>query len=230
MLWERIWNKDKDLHKNVSTLQALIFADGFDSGAGKVLEDDWMAYVERASEWMRIGKGDTLYEVGCGSGAFLYPFYAQGYDVGGMDYARPLVAIAQSTMPDKNFMLGEALSLQEKPLFDHVFSNGVFHYFQSLSYAQAVLAKMIAKARKGVAIFEIPDLARKHESEAERSRALPPGEYESKYRGLEHLYYSRDWFVDEVARLGYVAEVFDQHIANYTNSKFRFNVVIHKNV
>ena len=210
MNWERIWNKEKLLDANESLVQALIFADGFESGAGKILEKDWLAYIERVVGWLRIGSGESLYEVGCGDGALLYPLYARGVKVGGMDYALPLVNIARQIMPEACIDHGEAAALQKEPSFDHVLSQSVFHYFPDLDYARTVLKIMLAKAHKSVAVLEIPDLARKEESEAERSRAYPPGEYEKKYLGLGHLYYARDWFMEEATGLGHVAETFDQ--------------------
>lgn len=226
--WFEIWNKDKKLCDEYSILQSLIYADGFDSAIGKVTEDSWMNYVNKISEKLNITVNDSIYDVGCGSGAFLYPFYQKGHKVGGIDYSKSLIDIAQSVMNDMAFTNNEAINIYTQLKYDYVLSNGVFFYFTDLNYAQQVLEKMLLKANKAVAIFDIPDLFKKEICECYRKRALPEGEYEKKYMGLDHLYFSKDWFVEIANKFGYQIEVFDQIMENYGNSKYRFNIIITK--
>jgi hypothetical protein len=54
--------------------------------------------------------------------------------------------------------------------YDFVISNGVFHYFPDLDYAGQVLGRMIAKARRTVAIIKVSDLSRRDEAERVRGR------------------------------------------------------------
>jgi hypothetical protein len=42
-----------------------------------------------------IRSGDTVYELGCGAGAFLYPLWQRGVKVGGLDYSSSLLDAAR---------------------------------------------------------------------------------------------------------------------------------------
>ena len=76
-----------------------------------------------------ISAGDSIFEVGCGAGAFLYPFYQMGHRVAGIDYAQNLVHLAATVMPAAEIRLGEATALPTQQSYDVVVSNGVFLYF-----------------------------------------------------------------------------------------------------
>ena len=73
--WKEIWSRTRQLPAEKQDLQFLIEADGFNSGAGKIAAPDWLAYIEYVTQLARIAPDDSIYEIGCGSGAFLYPFY-----------------------------------------------------------------------------------------------------------------------------------------------------------
>jgi ubiquinone/menaquinone biosynthesis C-methylase UbiE len=229
--WHEIWNKRSitplDQSKDIS-LQDLIRADGFDSGAGKVNSEDWIDYIRFISQKIDLAPGDSLFEIGCGSGAFLYIWHMEGHRVGGIDYSENLVSVARQVMKGMSFGVSEAIEVDTEEKYDIVLSNGVFFYFKDYSYAKKVLERMILKARKTIAILEIPDLAKKEESESARRAALPKGEYDKKYEGLSHLYFEKGWFTRFSDKYGYDTEIFDQNIKGYGNSQFRFNVVMKK--
>ena len=79
--WQEIWNKNDRINRII--LEMLIKADGFDSGAGSFSVDDWLEYTNTIYNLINIQKEDTVFDVGCGSGAFLYPLYLDGHIVGG---------------------------------------------------------------------------------------------------------------------------------------------------
>ncbi len=225
--WRDIWNKKK-LPNRSSLLQSLIAADGFDSGAGKILEENWLRYVEWIITVLMIKVGDSIFEIGCGAGAFLYPFWKRGHKVMGVDSSETLIDIAKNVMSNVSFSVcnANAISLDDK--YDYVISNCVFHYFPDLEYAEQVLVKMIQKAVKKVMVCDVPNLALKEQAEIFRRGELPQGEYDVKYKGLEHLYYSKSWFQEKLAEYNSHLEIFDQNINDYGNNHFRFNVVISK--
>lgn len=225
--WKEIWNKDKSLDGS-NVLEGLIKADGFDSGAGRIDASDWLEYIEFIADKTLLQTEESIFEVGCGSGAFLYPFYSQGHAVGGIDYSHTLIRIAREVMPKADFSVSEAISLETEAKFDVVLSNSCFHYFSDLNYAEKIVNAMFTKARKTVAILEIPDLATKAQSEQARASLLPEGEYENKYKGLEHLYYDKKWFKELAQKHGADVEIFGQQISNYGNNNFRYNVVFKK--
>jgi len=45
--------------------------------------EDWKKYTQEYFEKLGISSGDTIFDVGCGSGAFVYPLYLQKHRVGG---------------------------------------------------------------------------------------------------------------------------------------------------
>jgi hypothetical protein len=102
---------------------------------------------------------------------------------------------------------------------------GVFIYFDSLAYATQVLDRMTAKARRVVAILDIPDAERQSEALAERQRvAGGTAAYAARYDGLEHRYYHREWFAEALHAQGLAdVHVEDQALEGYGNAPFRFN-------
>jgi len=84
--WKKIWNKDDRINQII--LECLIKADGFDSGAGSFSVEDWKIYTQEYFEKLGISSGDSIFDVGCGSGAFVYPLYLQKHKVGGWTILR----------------------------------------------------------------------------------------------------------------------------------------------
>jgi hypothetical protein len=98
-------------------------------------------------------------------------------------------------------------------------------YFPSLGYARQVLDRMAAKARRAVAVLDIPDAAVRTQALAHRISTVGGVQaYIERYEGLDHLYYERDWIADVLRGHGLVdVHVADQEIADYQNARFRFN-------
>ena len=80
--WQKIWNKNDRVNKII--LENLIKADGFDSGAGSFAVDDWIKYTNELYDKLDIQSNNSIYDIGCGSGAFVYPLYLNNYVVGGV--------------------------------------------------------------------------------------------------------------------------------------------------
>ena len=87
---------------------------------------------------------------------------------------------------------------------------------------------MVKIAKKSIGIFEIPDLSKKSEALKMRKGMMGEAEYEEKYRGLDHLYFSKDWFLEVLATEAVKVTIEDQDIRGYGNSQYRFNVLIDK--
>lgn len=229
--WHRIWSNrtpQKSLEENV--LQQLISADGFDTPLGVMAENDWKDYVELFTNRSGIAQDDSIFEIGCGGGAFLYPFYEAGFEVGGIDYSQELIQIAQTAMPQrKNFLHAmEASSCPIFPAVNVVIANHVIHYFPSLDYSTAVLDLMLQKALRVVSISGIPNANLKEESESTRRGLLSLEEYESKYRGLDILYYQQNWFIELATKHGFVARFFDHEMPGFAQARFRYDCVLTK--
>jgi cyclopropane fatty-acyl-phospholipid synthase-like methyltransferase len=226
--WKEIWGKRNADAAGQLDLDTLIKLDGFDTGAGRIEATDWQTYAEIISDKLGICDGASVYELGCGAGAFLYALRQRhALTAGGLDYSAALISAARRAMPDGEFIEAEAKFLDTDTRYDYVISNGVFHYF-SKDYASVVLARMVKKAKNTVAIMEIPDLQTRQESENIRRGALSQGEYEEKYAGLEHTYYERSWFEKQAVAHGCSCEIFDGCVPNYAQNRFRFGVLLKK--
>lgn len=224
--WKTIWNKNTRVNHIV--LEMLIKADGFDSPTGHFSAEDWIDYTKSLYDRLGIETDDAIYDVGCGSGAFVYPLYLQNHQVGGLDYSSILTSLARTIMKDSDFSVIEALQMDSKNRYDIVLSHSVFFYFKDLEYAKQVLLKMIQKSNKAVAILDINDKAKEERYHELRMQTMSKEEYEEKYKGLDHLFFSKDFFRKIAKEENMEIEIWDQDFEKYNNSQFRFNVVMRK--
>ncbi len=222
--WEEIWEGRKLDPARGSPLAALMAADGYDTGYGNLDEATWRGFVARTADRMGITPGASVFEVGCGAGAFLQPLHERGCRVAGLDASATLIGYARAAMPDGRFTHAEALALDPAEPHDFVLSCGVFIYFPGLDYARKVVERMVAGARRGVAFLEMGDKAKEAHAAALRRGTMGQAEYEERYRGLEHLYFDKEWLRALLGELGArEIEIEDQGIAGYANSSYRFN-------
>jgi len=224
--WKQIWNKNERINKII--LEMLIKADGFDSGAGSFSVDNWIEYTHLFYKKLNIQKNDSIYDVGCGSGAFIYPLYLEKHFVGGIDYSMGLIDLAHTIMPNSDFVDNEAIYMDVSKSYDVVVSHSVFHYFKDLSYAKSVIEKMINKSNKKIAIFDINDKSKESEYHKIRMQGMDEKEYKDKYKGLGHMFYEKTCFVDLANEFGCIVDIFDQDFEKFSNSKLRFNVIMEK--
>jgi trans-aconitate methyltransferase len=226
--WQSVWQAHTTNDSETGTgsqLARLLRADGYDTGFGSMSDQAFSSFVATTCASLKIESGDTVFEVGCGAGAFLYPPYTAGVRVGGIDYSESLIAHAREVMPSGQFEVKEATALEVTPTADVVISCGVFLYFASLEYASEVIGRMSSKATRAVAILDIADAARAAEALAVRQAHLGgAAAYAARYAGLDHQAYDRQWIVDELMAAGLTdVRVEDQDIEGYANSRFRFN-------
>lgn len=223
--WADVWAR-RTVEPSASVLASLMAADGLDTAFGAVSPAAWAAFArEFVTRRLGLAAGGSVFDVGCGAGAFLHPLAEAGLRVGGIDRSASLIAAARDAMPDGDFAVAAADELPAQPRFDTVVSCGVFMYFPGLVYAERVLAAMTAKARTAVAILDVPDLSMRDAALADRIAALGGEEaYTERYAGLEHVYYDRDWLAERLEGAGLVGvETASQAIPGYRNGRFRFN-------
>ena len=219
MNWKEIWeNRDIEMsdtrHNNEELLAAMIKANGFDH-PGLIVFEDWMQWFKelRARKYAGI---NSIYEAGCGAGAFLY-FFAD-LRVGGCDYSEKLIEFVKKYIPSDDFSVIDVSHIEIKPTYDNVSSFSVMQYLDSFK-AINFLNRSLRKA-KSVFLFDIPDAEKKTISEAHRSIL---GMKESK-----HSYYSKQFFIDYAKKNFLRIEIEDQSIKNYANSPHRFNIFLYK--
>lgn len=227
--WHKIWNQRRIASDAGYDLQELLKVDGYDCGAGQYHVEHFREYIRVIVQRLEIGDSSSLYEVGCGAGAFLVGLreLITMQMIGGCDYSASLIEIAQRLFAKGDFTLAEAAGICTERKYDVVLAHGVFHYFPDFDYAARVLDKMIEKANRVVAILEVPNESTREQAERTRREQLTAEVYEAKYAGLRHQYYWPSWF-------GKIAEKHDcvwhhfEYLSGYTQSRYRSNVVIRK--
>jgi hypothetical protein len=173
--------------------------------AAAVDEAAWRDFVEHVAEAVDIGPGTGVYDVACGAGAFLYPFYENAYRVGGLDAAAGNLAQAGAAMPEGRFSLGGPSALDPAEPWDVVACAG-FARFPDLDYARGVMARMCAKATHAVAILNVPD-----------------ADLESGRR--DRLFFDRRWMLRALAEIGATAiRIEEVTVPGYEGVGTPFNV------
>lgn len=225
--WKRVWDARQLDTSRPSTLARLMAADGLDTGFGDVSEANWRTFVAAIASELDIGANDRVFEVGCGAGAFLYELWRNGAVVTGVDQSAALVGYAREAMPTGKFAVGDAADIDPADQHDIVVACGVLLYFPDLDYASRVVAAMCRKARRAVAILDNPDATKREAAMAlRRAAAGGAAAYEARYRGLDHLYFDKEWMRTALEREGMTAvRIEDQRIAGYTNAAYRFNAI-----
>lgn len=222
--WKDIWVKRKNLNIDNITHNELFKVNGFDGLHSSISEDTIIPALDLYSEKMNLWLNESIYEIGCGAGAFLYHWHKKGHKVGGCDISSSLLEYADIAIPNSKWECVEANKLIVKDKYDHVISFSTFFYFPNYEYAKEVVHRMIMKANMSISIFDIPDLELKNESEAFRKETIP--NYEESYADLKHLYYPKEWWVNIANELGLTAVIYNQNIEGYKNSEWRYNVTI----
>lgn len=230
--WKDVWEKKSRL--NTIVLDCMVKADGFDSVFGSLSVEDWRQYVQELFNLIGIKHTDSVFDVGCGSGAFLYDhFLSGGGSVGGVDYSSQLIDLARGFMHPSDFSVGEASAISEVQKYDVVISHSVFQYFDDFNMAETVLNKMKEKAIRTFAVLDVNDEEYREIYYEERIRkfkeeGLSETDYWNKYRDLNQLFFSKEFFKDFGKKHHCEVLISPQDNANYGNSKYRFNVVFQK--
>jgi trans-aconitate methyltransferase len=224
--WKEVWASRRLDPARASTMSRLLAADGWDTGFGNVEEAAWQRYVERTARAIGMTPGSRVFEVGCGAGAYLFALHEAGCEVAGLDPSAALLTYARDAIPHGRFVLAEAADLDPLAQYDFVVSSGVFLYFPCLDYARNVLERMVRKARRGVMVLDVPDLAKRDDALELRRAWAGDRAYAQKYQGLDHLYYDRAWFEAVLAAAGVTRmRIDDQEIDGYANAVHRYNVL-----
>ncbi len=241
--WKTIWNQDLKINlipqkydnrksqyskKEQDILNSLLVTNGFASNIGNFNSQNWLKYINIFFEKIGIKRNNSIFEVGCGTGAFIYPLYLRGNNVGGVDYSYPSIKLARKIFGSKKFFCEDALNIFPGSQFDVVLSHSVFQYFPNLNYAEKVVINMIKKSNNKVAILDINDASKEDLYHKIRGEKMGHENYKKKYEGLKHTFYRKGWFERIASKMDLNFEIFDQNFENYVNSKLRFNVIMEK--
>lgn len=223
--WREVWENRQEQRGFSPDLTGLLRANGFDTTLAGISTDAWRSYVHSWAARLEIGPGSSVFEVGCGAGAFLYVLGELGCSVGGCDFSSSQIARARAAFPDSPLYVCEAGNIADIGTWDIVIANGVFMYFPSLEYAAEVCRSMCESSAKAVAILDLPDLELKIPAlEMRLAAAGGPSAYAARYDGLDHQYFEREWIARQLRDLGLNAvATASQDIEGYGNAAFRFN-------
>lgn len=242
--WKEIWEKrsanqealsDDNFEKVFLELKRM---NGFDikslsSGEGVEFTEYLRQYrqIKKELEFSAEGKVrpmESLFEVGCGSGANLYLGEREGLEVGGIDYSESLIKIAKGILKKpKELICDEAIRLSSEIKYDAVLSNSVFSYFEDYDYAWEVLEIMYEKANYSIGIIDIHDMDKKDDFITYRKNLIE--DYEIRYRGLPKLFYDRAFFLDFAKKHGLHIRFQVSDIKGYWNNDFVFSCFLLKN-
>ena len=117
---------------------------------------DLQQLAEHVAETLDIGPGTRVFEVDCYNGGLLFPFYSNGFIVGGTDGDAEAIAHALTVMPEGLFSVGMASALDPAMPWDVVICRSLAGA-PDLDYVRGLVARMFAKATHGIALLDVPE-------------------------------------------------------------------------
>ena len=164
----------------------------------EITDDQWRTFVADIAEALELREGDRVFEVQCGTAAFLLPLYEAGCVVGGIDSDARLVAVAREHMPDGEWAVGDMHGLNGSDKWDVVVACGALDLLSTLHDAGTLLEVMTRKATSAVAVLDVPS-------------GLP---------------FDERWFLRSLSALGATSlRLPDPRIEGYAPGQPRFNVI-----
>lgn len=229
--WYRIWQeKGRESMFLVGSggdlLWTLLGLAGYDSPTASLSIQEWFAQIDYVKRTLVLTRDESVFEVGCGAGAFLFGLQRFCRTVGGLDYSRPLLRIARQLLRSNDLITAEAIRLPRSPKYDHVVSHGVFHYFPDEAYAAQVVRRMAAKAVRTVAVLDVNDAARRTEAQEQRRKAY--AENGRPNEELSQLFLHREFFQMLADDLNCHLRIDESVMRKAISSTYRYNAFLFK--
>lgn len=233
--WKKIWNKkmaneellNKDFETAFMELKRLTGNDT--TGKGVEFQSFMKQYADIKTNICNDGKWKikSVFEVGCGSGPFLLAFQRDGYKIGGVDYSKSLINVAQKILANPiELYCGEANNINEDIMYDCIMSNSVFEYFESDEYAIDVLKKMMNKARYSIAVLDVHD-NEKREQYLQYRRSIIKN-YDEKYKNLKKKFFEKKFFENFASENQLTIKIKKGNVEGYWNNQFTYDVYMYK--
>ncbi|MBW8683963.1 methyltransferase domain-containing protein [Chitinophaga rhizophila] len=85
-------------------------------------------YGNSLIEWLQPAAGETILDLGCGTGELTAQIAEKGAKVTGIDSAASMIESAQQHFPGVDFRVADATAFSLEEKFDAVFSNATLHW------------------------------------------------------------------------------------------------------
>jgi SAM-dependent methyltransferase len=97
---------------------------------------------------LEIRPGETVVEIGCGTGILARHFVSHGYDYWGIDFDPERIDVAQRQTPAAHFQTCDALAIERAglPNFKRVFIHGVLHHLNDAE-SQKIICHILSLRR-----------------------------------------------------------------------------------
>lgn len=229
--WKKIWD-GKTAEEQIllngdakAVLLELKRSNGFDVDGELTFDAFYEQYKEIRDNLQKNGKINSVYEVGCGSGANLYLFEQENFETGGIDYSSGLTDIAKKVLKTNDITCAGAADVPTDIVYDAIFSNSVFSYFDDTDYAESVLEKMYEKSKYAIGLIDIHDIEKKEEFTAYRRQIVK--DYDERYKNLPKLFYSKDFFENFARKHNMDIRFLGSNMKGYWNNQFVFSCYIY---
>lgn len=237
--WKRIWQnhsanenilKSQDFQKVLLELKRSngydVIGEGLECSAFIELDEHLLEKMSCNNKGNIKKQINSVYEVGCGSGANLYVLERKGIKCGGIDYSSSLLNNAAEVLLSEDLTCDDALSIPVTPQYDAILSNGVFSYFDNEDYTWNVLEKMYNKTNFSIALTELHDIEKKDAFIKFRRSAIK--DYDERYKNLPKLFYSKEFFEKFAKEHNMDIEIEKYDVPGYWNNDFCFFCYMYK--
>jgi len=110
-------------------------------------------YGEDLLQWLNPKPGDSILDIGCGTGQLTAKIAESGAEVVGIDSAATMIAKARQNYPHLRFEVADVRNLQTDKTFDAVFSNATLHWIKEADAAIASIHQALKPGGRFVAEF-----------------------------------------------------------------------------
>ncbi|WP_088105730.1 class I SAM-dependent methyltransferase [Halalkalibacter urbisdiaboli] len=121
------------------------------------LYDDKHMFVTKFGEYLfdvlEPKKGESILDVGCGTGDLAAKIAETGAEVVGIDYSTNMIQQAQQKYPHISFLVEDAASLPFVQQFDAVFSNAALHWMKQPEHVLQSIFQALKPGGRFVAEF-----------------------------------------------------------------------------
>ncbi len=104
-------------------------------------------------ELLKPQPGETILDLGCGTGQLTNEIAASGVTVVGLDSSLEMIGQARQNYPKLRFVLGDGSAMQFDGEFDAIFSNAALHWMLDSAAVAASMARALKPGGRLVAEF-----------------------------------------------------------------------------